>query len=256
MNRPIREPQTRTFIRTAFLLALAAIVVGSTGCTTSRAIRAWYAGAKAEDRGRHAKARRHYAEAFERNADLAGAELARIRLASRTIAGRKKAAEALDELVSDKGSKPEVAIFAAWWSLFKGDAKAARQQASGVEIPPKHPHRALLEKRLATLKARIVIESERHKRTKDAATIAVADQVVRSEVALNSGDYSRARDLLNGVIARGDAVDWRLRFNLALAYMHLGELDLARRQLQTAASSCKACPAVHRNLAVLAGKAP
>lgn len=116
----------------AAALAALCLCVGLFGCTTSRAVLAWEAGWRAEAKGEYDTARRRYADAYERNDRLVGAELNRIRLLALAPDKRKEAQEDLDELLSKNGQVPEVAIFGAAWALAAGDAKRARERLKPV----------------------------------------------------------------------------------------------------------------------------
>ncbi len=119
------------------LAALIALVAGLCGCTTSRAVLAWEAGWKAEAAGDLKLAGRRYAEAYERNDRLVGAECNRLRLLARAPDKRAEVQEDLATLFKGSGDEPEVAIFGAIWALSMGDPKLAATRLDAVRAAMK-----------------------------------------------------------------------------------------------------------------------
>jgi tetratricopeptide (TPR) repeat protein len=231
---------------------LCALATATAGCTTSRAVRAWHQGIAAEDAGRVRVARRKYKESYGRNTKHVGAELARLRLLARVSESRKKAEESLKELLEKKSDRPEVLVFAAWWALLDGDVATAKDRADAVQISKGERLAVALKIELRRLAKAIATEVERKKRTVDAAAMTAAKNNKLAVEALADGEPRRARDLLASVAAADEDAHWTIRFNLALAYLQLGEHARARRQLKRAARVCGAdCAPVKANLKAL-----
>lgn len=226
------------------------IVVAATGCTTSRAVRAWHAGIAAEDAGQLTKARRKYAESYGRNSAHAGAELARLRLLATVPESRKKAEESLKELLEKKSDRAEVLLFASWWALLEGDVKVAQTRLDAISISPVHPKHAELTLHKARLSETLNGQRRRHAAKLDPLGTAARFNASRAVVALRQGDFSRARDLLAGIVATNEQPHWTVHFNLAIAYLRLGEYERAKRLLRRAKSGCESgCAAIETNLA-------
>ncbi len=238
-------------MRFLFVTLLAA-VIASAGCTTSRAVRAWHAGIEAEDAGHLRRARRKYAESYGRNGKHVGAELARLRLLAQIAESRKKAKERLKELLEKKSMRPDVLLFAAWWAVVDGDLVSAQNRLDAVSNMSLVGQSPQLHREKLRLARAIAVETQRRSRTSDPAAMAHKRALKKAIAALETGQYELARDLIAGVVAADGAVHWTVRFNLAIAHMHLGAHTKARHQLQQAASLCDdTCPAVTRNLALL-----
>ena len=122
--------------RTTVAGALAALLLcgALAGCTTSRAALAWEAGWRLEAKGEPDTAMRRYADAYDRNDRLVGAELNRIRLLAGAPDKRAAAEADLAVLLTKRGEVPEVAIFGAAWALRAGDTKRAQERLAAVRV--------------------------------------------------------------------------------------------------------------------------
>ncbi len=138
------------FRRPAILPVILSLVVAfAAGCTTSRAVLAWRAGASAEQAGDIEEAMRRYDEAYGRDGNQYGAELAAIRLILSQPDRLDEGEERLDKVLAKRATRPDVAAFGALWSLARGDidkaaarlevgrvaADAARRKANGACEP-------------------------------------------------------------------------------------------------------------------------
>ncbi len=208
---------------------------------------------KAEKSGDLDKARKKYAEAYGRNSAHVGAELARLRLLARSPAAHAAVDEDLKALAKKKGTQPDVALFAAWWALLKGDLKSAKAQLDGVSVPAKHAHAALLRADKKRLGAALATAVERERRKRDGTSKSTLEQQRVAARLLRQGKAKAAADILGGLIAFGRDVHWSSHFNMGVAKVMLGELKGAREAFSTAAGMCPSCAPAARNAALLKG---
>jgi tetratricopeptide (TPR) repeat protein len=217
VNRP------RVTQQSIILGVLCAAFVGATaGCTTSRAVLAWEAGAKAETAGKYDTAVLRYGEAAGRNGQLVGAALGRIRVLARLPDRRKEADELLTDLMKKQASHPAVAAFAAYLALVDGDAKLARKRfdAGRALLPEDAPDvaQARQEVEVALLAAEGKAR-EAHEKALALGEVHPRTGLLRATLAWNAGDAPAAttalalapdspqRAVLQALLARG-AGDW------------------------------------------------
>ncbi|MCO4761415.1 MAG: hypothetical protein KC502_07915 [Myxococcales bacterium] len=103
-------------------------LVGLSGCTTSKAVRAFHDGEKAEKAGDYARAAKRYQWAFKRNGALVGAELNRLRILARQPDEAANVDKALKELSAEHRHNVHVHLFAVGWALAKGDVAGANKR--------------------------------------------------------------------------------------------------------------------------------
>ena len=245
----------------ARLAALCVAAVLISGCTTSRAVRAWHAGVAAEDAGKFRKARRKYDESYGRNGALVGAELARLRLLARLPESRKKAADQLKKLLEDKPDHPRLLLFAAWWALLDGQVNVAAERLAAVPLEGKRSGKkkrlrgaelAELRASATALKKRIKVERARKARAKDSKAATARRNNKLAVKALAAKDPQRAVSLLEATVALDPDPHWVIHHNLGVAWLQVGRQDKARAAFRYALQGCgQDCSATRKNLATL-----
>lgn len=240
-------------MRHIFALSLSMLLLTS-GCTTSRAVRAWHAGIKAEDAGNLRVARARYNESYGRNSAHVGAELARLRLLARVKESRKRASKRLTELLKKKGDRPDVLIFAAWWALLDGDLALARERAAAVSISKQRRDREHLQGELRRLQARLrqaLTPAQRAQRQMQWAKYRLATEGGHTSAGPVSDCNDLQVPLLRAMILASARPHWAWSHNLAVCLLQRGELDAAGQVLKVAAQRCEDCQPIKSNLAVL-----
>ena len=116
----------------ATALAVAGLLSGLAGCTTSRAVRAWHAAEKARASGDRELALRRYDEAYGRDGRLVGAEVDRIGLLAGDVGAASAVEAARAALAEKKSGYVEVQLLAAGLELVAGRVAPALAQLERI----------------------------------------------------------------------------------------------------------------------------
>jgi hypothetical protein len=229
---------------TALCLCAALLVIS--GCTTSRAIRAWHDAEDALAAGNRAKAVDRYSEAYGRDSGLVGAEANRIALLARDPAATARVAEAYDALATQKAGRVEVVLLGAGLDALAGRAKEAFAAASALDAAVvakadrtlgalstscgalwRNQQLILLDTSLALHRPAPATAAADRLFARCATSLRPREAMLIANAALAVGDATRAL----AVIARLDAADPHARRLRATLHLRLGEPAAAQAAL-------------------------
>ena len=254
---------------------VAFLLLVTSGCTTSKAVRAWHDGWRAERKGDFERASKRYSWAYGRDGALVGAELGRLRILAIQPDQAEAVSKALKTLIKKKGDQVSVQLFATGWALTQRDLPLAVKRLAGI-------HQVAIDKadapfllrrgdkpspgkadgasskapsQVGTLTAtgapaldatNGAAESGTASRVASATPLCgpftIAWQRLRLRVFSRSGDFQQAAAAGRELMGRCRTGSAGIALDLARAHLGLGQVRRARRMLGRRARGARAVP--------------